>query len=178
MKILLALILAIVAVGCAVPQPSYGAEKSCDFSSAKDFLAEKSAIFPVHGMHLDFHDNAGFNSQRPFLISRCSAEMESNCFRAAYFSFGVPKTPIAKGDSWLIEGEEYAYEQDVEIKLLGRSEVFSVVSRSIGGKLKSKFLVSEARGLAAIMFFSENGLADYQVYLQEDSCRPFPILIK
>ena len=178
MKFLLALVLASGIASGATPAQSLGDEGLCDFSSPKDFLSEPFSVFSVHGMRLNFNDNAGFTSHRPFLISRCTSEAGINCFRAAYFSFGVPNAPISRGDTWVIDGENYAYEQDADVKLLGRSERFAVISKSFGGKVKTKFMVNEIRGLAVIMFFDNDGRANYQVYLQGNSCRPFPIRIR
>jgi hypothetical protein len=178
MKLLSALILVSGIVSGAAWSQDAASDEVCDFSSPRDFIPESSAVFSVHGMRLNFIDNAGFDSQRSFVISRCKQEGNANCFRAAYFSFGVPKDPISLGDSWVIDSEQYVYEQNIEVKLFGRNEKFAVIARRLNGKLASKFFVNDVMGLAAIMFFNDEGRASYQVYLQGDSCIPFPILIK
>ena len=159
----------------ATSQTAAGSENICDFSSPKDFMADEGAVFPVKGIRLDFHDGVGFNAYRAFVISPCSKSAAVGCFSAAYFSFGLPKTPISIGDSWMIASETYSYEQNIEVKVFGRSESFGVVSRSVNGMLKSKFLVNDQRGLAGIMFYDEDGRSTYQLYLQGNSCRPFAI---
>lgn len=177
MKLLFVLTLAVASLTAS--QVAVGSDDICNFSSIQDFMADENAVFAVKGIRLDFHENAGSNAYRAFLITPCSNSTTTSCFAAAYFSFGIPKTPISLGDSWVIASESYAYEQNVETRLFGRHEHFGVISRRVGGKLKSKFLVNEARGLGAILFFSDEGRASYQVYLQGDVCHPFPIrLIK
>lgn len=171
----LALSISLAAASFAVSPVAVGTDDICEFSSIKDFMADEGAVFAVKGIRLDFHEKAGSNAYRAFLISPCRTSPATSCFSAAYFSFGVPKSPVALGESWEIAGETYAYEENVETSVLGRTERFGVISRRVGGKLKSKFLVNDARGLSAILFFSDVGRADYQVYLQGDSCHPFPI---
>lgn len=176
MKLLTALILAISSV--VASQTAIGSEHACVFSSIKDFMADNGAVFAVNGIKLDFRAGVGSNAYRAFEISPCSNAEKANCFTAAYFSFGVPESSIAIGDSWIMANETYTYEQNIETKILGRSESFGVITRSIGGKVKSKFLVNETRGLGAILFFNDEGRADYQLYLQGDACRPFPITLR
>lgn len=152
-------ILSLVAspASCAFTKAAESSENKCVFSSVSDFLADEGARFPTHGMILNFSDSAGFTPYRAFIIKPCTPSAAFYCFSTDYLTFGMPKTPVLVGQSWVIESDSHTYEQDAEIEVLGHNEAIGVISRSAGGKLKSKIFVNDASGSARYYFLMIRG---------------------
>ncbi|WP_333608640.1 hypothetical protein [Arsukibacterium sp.] len=98
----------------------------------------------------------------------CTSDGKYFCVKDGLFTFAVPLDPLKVGDNWNIEGRDFTVKNEIELKLLGKSEKTYLISSKINKYLKFQFFYSIEHGLLAFSITSLDDENTERYFLRED----------